>query len=112
MIEHDDQQLRERFTALRREDAASMPAFAATVAAARARRTTPVRGRLVLLATGATLAALALVFAIRGRSRQAAFDLTAVRLHAPTDFLLKLPGADVLRTVPRLGRVSLDWRTL
>jgi len=39
-------------------------------------------------------------------------DLAAVRLHAPTDFLLKLPGADLLRTVPRLGRVGLDRRTL
>ena len=113
MIESKEDELRERFTALRREDAAGLPPFSKTVAAARGRRAAPGRGRLLVLATAAALVVAALVFVFRGHDRpHMTIDLAAVRLHAPTDFLLKLPGADLLRTVPRLGRVSLDRRTL
>jgi hypothetical protein len=59
------------------------------------------------------LALLALVAKLTVRnSHRTPVDLAGVRVHAPTDFLLTLPGAELLRTVPRLGRVSFDRRTL
>jgi len=39
-------------------------------------------------------------------------DLAAVRWEAPTDFLLALPGEELLRAVPELGRSPhFSWRT-
>ena len=57
--------------------------------------------------------ALALLFTRRDRDGAGGvIDLAAVRWQAPTDFLLKVPGAELLRTVPQLGRVSLEGRIL
>ena len=39
-------------------------------------------------------------------------DLATVRWQAPTDFLLKLPGDELLRSLPQLGPRGLDRRTL
>src|SRR5205807_985070 len=39
-------------------------------------------------------------------------DLATVRWQAPTDFLLNLPGDELLRSVPQLGPRGLDRRTL
>ena len=109
MIKRDESELRERFAGLRREERAGVPAFRRTVTAARAR---PSRRRLGF-AAAAMLALVALVVTLTVRNRHRdPVDLAGVRVHAPTDFLLKLPGAELLRTVPRLGRVSLDRRTL
>ncbi len=109
MIEHDETELRERFAGLRREDTAGVPAFRRSLTAARAR---PSRRRLGFAAAGMlALVALVVMLTVPNRHR-APVDLAGVRVHAPTDFLLKLPGAELLRTVPRLGRVSLDRRTL
>lgn len=96
----DEQELRRRFALLRREQAARAPAFPDTVAAARARP----RPRRLGVLTGAALAVaatLAVVLTVRMRHRPA-IDLASVRVHTPTDFLLQLPGADLLRTVPSL----------
>src|SRR2546422_259976 len=38
-------------------------------------------------------------------------DLATVRWQAPTDFLLNLPGDELLRSVPQLGPRGLDRRT-
>lgn len=109
MIEHDDHELRERFASMRRENGAAVPAFRRSLATA---RVGPNRRRLGF-AVAAVLAVVALVATLTGRDRHPTpVDLAGVRVHAPTDFLLKLPGAELLRTVPRLGRVSHDWRTL
>lgn len=47
-----------------------------------------------------------------GRGHRTPVDLAGVRVRVPTDFLLQVPGAELLRTVPRLGLVSFDRRTL
>lgn len=109
MIERDEDELRERFAGLRREDRAGVPAFRCSLLAARARP-----GRRGLgFAAAAMLALIALVATLTVRERHPPpVDLVGVRVHAPTDFLLTLPGAELLRTVPRLGRVSLNQRTL
>ncbi len=109
MNEREDSELRERFATQRREDGASAPGFQRTLAAARAR---PVRrGAGLPVAVGLGLVALIAVLVVRNR-HQPDIDLAGVRLHAPTDFLLQVPGAELLRTVPRLGRMDLDRRIL
>ncbi|HEX4628203.1 MAG TPA: hypothetical protein VH137_05370 [Gemmatimonadales bacterium] len=112
---HDDD-LKERFGALRREAAAGAPSFQATLAAAQARRPVGRRRWLRLAAAVGLTAALAFLLARRGQpeggARHAAIDLANVRWHTPTDFLLQLPGDELLRSVPRLGGLTLDRRTL
>jgi hypothetical protein len=114
MIERDDHQLRKGFEALRREDTAGTPPFGATVAAARARQATVPRHRALRLAATAVAVVAVVVLSIwRERDRvRLQIDLATVRWHAPTDFLLKLPGDELLRSFPQLGSRGLDRRTL
>ncbi len=116
MIERDDHHLRAAFEALRREDAAGTPPFQATVAAARARPAAgPGHRALRLAAAAAAVALVAVVVVSTRRERDGVrleIDLATVRWQAPTDFLLKLPGDELLRSVPQLGPRRLDWRTL
>jgi hypothetical protein len=114
MTERHDNDLRKRFEMLRGEDAELAPPFPTIVARARARRAARPRQVGPSLAAAAVLivmAVLAFLFTRRDGSR-VAIDLAAVRWEAPTDFLLKLPGDELLRAVPLLGRVSLDRRIL
>ena len=114
MIERDDHDVKQAFEALRREDAAGRPSFQATVAAARARRAdAPGRRVLGLAAVVAVLVAVIVLSIRHGRDgSRLDIDLAAVRWQAPTDFLLKLPGDELLRSVPQLGPRGLDRRTL
>jgi hypothetical protein len=93
-----------RFRALRQEDAGGAPPFGATLEAAYARPAPPPRRRRLALGGAALIAAAAVVLLVqRTRPPRPALDLAAVRLPTPTDFLLRLPGADLLRSVPELG---------
>ncbi len=115
MIERDDEHLKQAFEALRREDAAGGPSFQATVAAARARRARVPRRRALGLAAVLVIAVIAVVVASTWRMRTSdrlEIDLATVRWQAPTDFLLKLPGVELLRSVPQLGPRGLDRRIL
>ncbi len=115
MIERDDPHLKQAFEALRREDAAGTPPFRATVAAAHARQAGAPARRALMLAAAVVVAVAAVVVVSTRRHRDGVrleIDLATVRWHAPTDFLLKLPGDELLRSVPQLGRRSLDWRAL
>ena len=110
----DDRELRERFRALRQEDAARTPSFQTTLVAARDRRTaapTP-RRRVLGLAVATAVAAGVVLMLLVGRHGRPgiAVDLATARWEAPTDFLLRVPGNELLRTVPQLGRVNVDWR--
>lgn len=111
---HDESDLRERFARLRHETAADAPAFRATLAGARARGVPPPGLRRLRLAVAVAAGlALALLLTRPGRpGGRVAIDPTAVRWRAPTDFLLTLPGNELLRSVPRLGRLTFDGRTL
>ena len=114
MIERDDH-LKQAFAALRREDAAGSPSFQATVAAAHARRAGVPRRRALGLAAGMVVAVIAVVVASTWRAQKTdrlEIDLATVRWQAPTDFLLKLPGVELLRSVPQLGLRGLDRRIL
>jgi len=110
MTERHDHDLEERFHALRREDAAAAPPFHGTLAAARARQATPPRHRALGLAAAAVvIAGVAVALLLTRPDRH---DTTIARWQAPTDFLLALPGEELLRTVPELGRVSLPGFTI
>jgi hypothetical protein len=109
----DETDLKELFGDLRRETAARMPSFRATLAAAGRRPAAPRHRALWLGAAVAVSALLVFHFARRGQpGARMAIDLASARWHAPTDFLLALPGEELLRTVPRLGQLTLDRRTL
>jgi len=106
--------IEQAFEALRREDAAGTPPFAATIAAARARRTARPRRRALGLAAAVIVVVAVVVISLR-RERDGVrleIDLAIVRWQAPTDFLLNLPGDELLRSVPQLGPRGLDRRTL
>jgi hypothetical protein len=112
MTERNDRDLEEQFHALRREDAATAPPFQATLAAARVRHAAPPRRRMIGLAAAVVIiagAALALLLTRPDRPDRpgVTIGLATVRWEAPTDFLLALPGDELLRAVPELGRVSL-----
>jgi hypothetical protein len=114
MIERDDHYLRKAFEALRREDAAGTTPFRATVAAARARPAAAPRHRVLRL-VAAVVALVAVVVVSTRRERDGVrlqIDLATVRWQAPTDFLLKLPGGELLRSVPQLVPRGLDRRML
>jgi len=120
MSERDDHDLRDRFQQLRREDMAGVTPFHAALAAAAARRpASPRPPALRLAAAAAVIAALAVAVVVATRGRHGmAIDLARAPWEVPSDFLLQVPGAELLRTVPELGRVTLpfhyvdtDWRT-
>ncbi|HEU5262879.1 MAG TPA: hypothetical protein VFU41_15775 [Gemmatimonadales bacterium] len=109
-----EQELRERFERLRREDAAGGPSFRATLAGAgrrRARRGPSVHRVAAAAIAVATVVVAAVILDLRLGPRDPRVDLAATRWRGPTDFLLRLPGADYLRTVPRLDAGAFtDWR--
>lgn len=109
MTEPDDRDLRERFTALRRDDAAGAPTFDAVRAPA-VRQPRP-RPRIVPLAPAiavAAVAALVVLGVLRMRQpREPLVSLATTRWDSPTDFLLRVPGAEYLETVPSF---TTYWR--
>lgn len=102
-----DSKVGHRFQTLRQEDRGGTPPFDATLDRAYARRA-PIQRRRGLALGAALIAGVALVlFVERTRAPRPAIDLATVRVRTPTDFLLRLPGAELLRSVPELGGLSL-----
>jgi hypothetical protein len=97
-----DRDLREQFAALREKTGAGAPSFRSTLADAARLGRPGIRLRYpVAVALGAaSVAALALAVSHFGGRRATLVDLTVVRWRAPTDFLLRTPGAELLRTMP------------
>src|SRR5207247_2916019 len=87
--------------------------FRATLAAAARRGASPRPRALRIAAAAAAIAALGVAVVLAGRGRRGIpIDLARARWQAPSDFLLRVPGAELLRTVPALGRVALPLRSL
>lgn len=111
----DDRDLRENFDALRREDAGAAPAFDPIWDAAARRRSsrrfTAASGRALWAAASVVVIAGAAIL-YRGASPPEAASEDVARAfaewRAPTDFLLRTPGRELLETVPR---VSVDLPT-
>jgi len=98
-----DRDLRERFARSREAERAQVPPFAAVVA--RARTVAPRRGGFAI---GVAVAAAIVVAAYVARDhigpslgRNA--PATPTHWRSPTDFLLDVPGGDLLRTTPTFG---------
>jgi hypothetical protein len=114
MIDDHDEDLKQRFVALRRAAEAASPSFQATVAKARAGGGGERRRRWLPVATalGVGVALALLLMRRQPLEPHVAIDPATVRWRAPTDFLLTLPGDELLRRVPRLGQPTFNWRTL
>ncbi len=113
MTEVPDRDLRDLFAALRREDSAGALSFQAAQAAARSRRLPRRPGWLIPAMVAVVLLAVAAVAILRPRPpRQPLVSLAVTRWQSPTDFLLQVPGADYLTTVPKLTyRIDIPaWR--
>lgn len=106
-----DHDLRAQFQALRRELELGAPGFDATMSGVPRRRWRAARARrrVAAIALGATAAVVLL--AVLGPHRKATLmvDLAAAHWEAPTDFLLRAPGAELLRTIPTF---TLEGRLL
>jgi hypothetical protein len=108
----DDRTLHERFASLRGEDGARTPRFERVLLRT---RSTQRYGAWAIGATAAILVAAIGVFVYRASlvpSRPPSAAPMLASWHAPTDFLLKTPGIDLLRAVPRIGEPSAGVRRL
>jgi hypothetical protein len=113
MNELPDQDLRDRFATLRREDAADAPSFQMARAAARSRPAVHwSRSPILAVAAVVLLVVTAFVILRQRAPRQPLVSLSEARWQSPTDFLLQVPGAKYLTTVPKLTyRVDIpEWR--
>lgn len=104
MTDDGERQLHEQFRALRHQAGAGAPEFRDVLASLKRRRERAgqLRGRVAGLAIAAAAAFVLFAVLRSGGKRAVLVDLAAARWEAPTDFLLRTPGAELLRAVPRL----------
>jgi hypothetical protein len=112
-----DEDLRNRFAALRQEDEERTPAFRAPALEIRAgvHRESRARGKL-LIAAASFAAAIALVLWLRPvleppRQAPAEPAVSITRWTPPTEFLLDTPGGELTRSLPAFGVVAVDETT-
>jgi len=113
MTDMPDRDLRDRFAALRREDAAGGPSFHVVRAAARSAPGPHWSRSPILAVTAVVLLAVTAFVILRPRGPRAPLvSLATTRWQSPTDFLLQVPGAEYLTTVPKLTyRIDIpEWR--
>jgi len=108
----NDRELRERFAALRRQDQERAGEYATFLRRAPRRATsTRATSTRAWAASGATVSLVLALFAawlFVGRSARIASggrQASITEWKSSTDFLLRTPGEEVLRNVPRIG----DW---
>jgi hypothetical protein len=114
--ERDDAELREQFQRLRRQDERLARPFSAFRLAARQRPRAGSRGllryRLAAAALGlALVAGMGALHLLRPHAARFPDEAAIARLsrwRAPTDGLLRAPGDQLLRGVPRLGESVID----
>lgn len=94
---HDDQDLRERFAVLRREDADLAPDFAML----QKRRLPAPRPWRLRAAVAAALVVMVAVMALKFYQRPAPPPGPSItQWKSPTDFLLQTPGRELLESAP------------
>jgi hypothetical protein len=103
----DDADLRRAFHALRDEIESRAPEFQALVG--RAARARDVRHPRTALVTGATVMAASVIAAIliaslphRAARLMPRASLSVIAWRSPTEFLLRTPALEVMRSVPRI----------
>jgi hypothetical protein len=103
----NDQDLRDRFSELRKEEEAQAPEFARLLKARaeQVRRWSPAYVAATALSLAITIAAALWLVHGPWRTRQGmqapVASITAWK--SPTDFLLETPGSEMLRNMPELG---------
>ena len=108
--EREERGLRDLFAQQRADESARTPSFGATLASARRRdRRVGVRRTMWLVGAAAAVAVIAVVMLMMPRrageeTRRMTAELSSVEWRAPTDFLLETPGAELMRTTPRIVR--------
>jgi hypothetical protein len=111
MTDDGDRDLRAQFRTLRRDTEVGAPAFSAAMSAVQRRRRRAERARRQVAAIGVGAAAAVALLAVLGPHRKPAVlvDLAASHWEAPTDFLLRAPGTELLRRIPTF---TLEGRLL
>lgn len=113
ILSNDDVDLRTRFEELRVCERAGVPAFTSLLASARGGRRPSARVP-ALVALAAAAAAAVVLFWPQGPRGQPSAGLDAAAIttlsewRSPTESLLRVPGEELLRTVPSLGSSILD----
>jgi len=107
-LDHDDTRLREKFQLLKRQDQALAPEFARYWDALRRQPRTHRVGTLNYRFVSAAVALILLIGIGLGiwKNSSAPAEATIAQLsewRAPTDSLLRTPGGQLLRTLPRFG---------
>jgi hypothetical protein len=97
----NDEKLRERFEALRRDDARDLPGFAASLKA-RARRPAAGRAWIWAPACAAALGAALALWLPRPQPTPMPAPWQTGGWRMPTDVLLDVPGSQLLRELPEL----------
>jgi hypothetical protein len=101
----DDRDLRERFADLRREDQAHAGEFNGFLHASRPRANPMRLSAWVAVAAGLTVMIAVFVMSVQpsGRRNIGSPEISITEWKSSTDFLLRTPGQEVLRTIPRIG---------
>jgi hypothetical protein len=108
----DDNELRDRFAALRREDQAQAGEYHAFVLRTRTRAKRRRFTRWVAVPAVVALAIAAAVIALKqppGKNTGSQ-ELSIMDWRSSTDFLLSTPGQEVLQSVPRIGEWPISNR--
>jgi hypothetical protein len=105
MRDDEEADLRQAFAALRREDAEQAPPFDGVLTAAQLgrgrRRLVPILGGLA--ASVAAIVIVVVAVAVRHPPSTPPRVVGIEQWTAPTDFLLRTPGREILETTPRIG---------
>jgi len=102
-----DRDLREWFAELRREDRAHTGEFSSFLHRARP-RASPIRISIwVAAGMAVTIAVVMMSLPRLGRRAIGSPEISITEWKPSTDFLLRTPGLELLRTIPRIG----EWQT-
>lgn len=109
--DREERELRDLFARQRADESERTPSFAATLAAGRFRdRRVGVRRAMWLAGAAAVAAIVVAMVMMPGRAgderTRMTTELSSVEWRSPTDFLLETPGAELMRTTPRILRLE------
>ena len=108
-----DRDLRERFAELRREDRAHAGEFSRLLHRARPRANAFPVSVWVAIAAGLVLAAAVVKWMPRlGHRTMGGAEISITEWKSSTDFLLRTPGREMLRTVPTIGELPASWGSI
>jgi hypothetical protein len=99
----NDRDLRERFAELRRRDQADAGEFYSFLRRARPRANPMRLSAWVAVGLAVMIAVVVVSIPRSGRRNIGSPEISITEWKSPTDFLLRTPGQELLRTIPRIG---------